>query len=228
MLIAEELLLLSLDNKTGRAAVGTEKLDPALGAAVLVELALAERITVAGDAEGRRQRGRVSVTFTTPTDHPVLDDALTYVQAHEGKKMASLIRPMAWQPMFKGLRPLLLNRLAAAGVLSEQQGRALGIFPLTTWPTVDDTPENAIRARIRSALVDGTTPTERTVALIALLHATGQVARTLPDQDKKTVQRRAKELAQGDWAASAVKQAIDAATAVIVTAATAGGGDGGS
>ena len=35
MLIAEELLLLALDDATGRRLVGTDKLDPALGGALV-------------------------------------------------------------------------------------------------------------------------------------------------------------------------------------------------
>lgn len=221
MLIAEEFLLLSLDDETGRKLIGSEKLEPALGAALLVELALMERIAITDDGWGKR--GRVTVTFTTPTDDPVLDDALTYLEANEGKKVVNLIAPTSWRPMTKDLRPRLLTRLAAAGVLTEHRGKALGVFPHTTWRTADGTVEARIRARLRGALVDGSTPTERTAALIALLHVTKQVARAFPGENKRTVVRRAKELAEGDWAAKAVKAAIDAASAAVAGGA---GGDG--
>lgn len=220
VLIAEELLLICLNDQTGRRSTGSE-LDPALAAAVLVELALAERITIAGHDEGRRQRGRVRVTFSTPTDDPVLDEALAYLEAHEGKKAADLISPMTWQPLSKGLTRRLLTRLAAAGVLTEQHGRALGVFPETRWPTADGRAEAEVRGRLRGALVDGTTPSERTAALVALLHAIGQVTRALPGEDRKLVKARAKALAQGDWAAQAVQQVVDAVTVVMITGAAA-------
>jgi Golgi phosphoprotein 3 (GPP34) len=220
MLIAEEFLLLCLDDLTGRA-VGADKIVPALGGALLVELALLERISISPDEEGLWKRRRVTITSTKPTDDPVLDDAISYIAADEGKKLQELITPLAWHPMTKGVYASLLRRLAAAGVLTEQHGHILGIFPTTSWPTVDATAETELRARLRSALVDGLTPTERTVALIGLLHATGHILRAVPDAEQKLVKRRAKELAEGDWAARAVAEVIASmSTAVGLAAAT--------
>jgi hypothetical protein len=153
----------------------------------------------------------------------VLDEALGYLEEHEGKKIKDLISPMTWRPMTKGLRKKLLGRLTAGGVLSEEQRHALGIFPLTRYPSVDSTAETEVRARLRSALVDGLTPTERTVALIGLLYATGHLNRALPGEDKKLVKQRAKALADGDWAARAVKQIIDDLQAVAASAAAGNG-----
>ena len=41
---------------------------------------------------------------------------------------------------------------------------------------------------MRSALVDGLTPTERTVALVALLEATGILTKVFANEDKKALQ----------------------------------------
>ena len=225
MLIAEEFLLLCLDDESGRKSISDEKIDPALGGALLVELALMERIGITGDEQGWRQRRRVTITSTTPTDDTLLDEALDYVVAKEGKKVKDLISPMTWRPMTKGLRKKMLARLTAKGVLSQQQSLALGIFPLTRYPALDRTAEIEVRARLRSALVDGLTPTERTVALIGLLYATGHLKRALPGEDAKLVKQRAKALAEGDWAAKIVKQIIDE---IHAAAASASSGDGGS
>lgn len=228
MLIAEEFLLLSLDDERGVRSIGTDRLDPALGAAVLVELALMERIGVTGREAGWGKRGRVTITSTKPTDDPVLDQALSYLVEREGKKVTDLISPMTRRPMTKGLRDQLLSRLGAAGILTERDKRALGVFPMTVWPTADPTAELAVRQRLRSALVDGLTPTERTAALVALLHAVDRVHKVLPDEDKRLVRRRAKELAEGDWAGKALADVIAAIQTGVVAAASGGGGDGGS
>lgn len=220
MLIAEEFLLLSLDHETGRTLISGEKLDPALGGAVLVELALLERITLTDDSAGWTQRGRIKIISTDPIDDDVLDDAISYLQGKEGKKVANVLSPMVWRPMTKGLRQRLLFRLAETGLLAERHGRALGVFPRTTWPAVNRTAEMQVRGRLRSALVDGLTPTERTVALVGLLHATGHVTRALPGEDKKLIKSRAKQLSEGDWAAKAVKHVIDS----VHAAASSSGG----
>jgi Golgi phosphoprotein 3 (GPP34) len=64
MLIAEEFLLLSLDDVSGKKTVSMETLEPALGGALLAELALLERIGVSPRSAGWRERGRVTVTST--------------------------------------------------------------------------------------------------------------------------------------------------------------------
>jgi hypothetical protein len=46
MLIAEEFLLLCYDDQTGKKIISDDRIEPALGGALLVELALMERIAV--------------------------------------------------------------------------------------------------------------------------------------------------------------------------------------
>ena len=44
MLIAEEYLLLALDEESGKPRIGSDRLEPALGGALVAELALMERV----------------------------------------------------------------------------------------------------------------------------------------------------------------------------------------
>ena len=85
----------------------------------------------------------------------------------------------------------------------------LGFIPRTSWPAHDIAPEDEVRQRLQSALIAGLTPTERTVALIALLEVTGLLTKVVPTEDKKAMRAKAKALTEGDWAAKAVKDAID-------------------
>ena len=84
MLIAEELLLVALDDTSGRPLIGGDRLRPGLGGAVLAELALMERIGVTPSSEGWRTRGRLTITSLKPTDDPELDDTLQKI-APRGK-----------------------------------------------------------------------------------------------------------------------------------------------
>ena len=76
MLIAEEFLLLAMDDSSGRKTMGSESLEPALAAALVVELALAERIGITPADAGWRERGRVRILSPAPTDDPELDALL--------------------------------------------------------------------------------------------------------------------------------------------------------
>lgn len=223
MLIAEELLLLATDDETGKRVLGTDRLDPALGGALFAELALLERIGITGPEEGYLGRNKLTVVSDRPTDDVELDQALAAVVAKEGKRPHQLISSMAWKPVTKGLRDRLLRRLADRGVLGEEQGTVLGIFPTTRWPTHEPGPERDVRVRLRRALVDGLTPEDRTRTLIALLQATGLLVKVMsvePGLDRPTLKRRAKQLAEGDWASAAVKKAIDEATATMTVVIT--------
>jgi HAMP domain-containing protein len=127
------------------------------------------------------------------------------------------------------LRERLLERLAKTGVLKQQEGTVLGFIPRTTWPAGDHAAEDEVRRRLQSALVLGLTPTERTLVLIALLQVTGLLLKVVTTEDKRALKARAKQLSEGDWAAKAVKDAIDEVAAATGAAAAGGsGGNGGS
>ncbi|HSU36103.1 MAG TPA: GPP34 family phosphoprotein [Propionibacteriaceae bacterium] len=229
MLIAEEFLLLSLDNESGKPMLGKDRLGPALGGALVAELALMERIGVTPHDAGWSKRGRITITNLTPTDDPELDEALRKLAESEGKKVKDVLSDFASRKVRLSyeLRERLLVRLAKAGVLKEQEGTVLGFIPRTTWPAGDRAAEDDVRERLQSALVSGLTPTERTVVLIALLQVTGLLPKVVTTDDKRALKARAKQLTEGDWAAKAVKDAIDEVTAATVAVVSASAGAGG-
>jgi hypothetical protein len=55
MLLAEDLLLLLTDDDTGKLAASRSEVDLALGGALLVELALMDRVDVAGAGDRVRE-----------------------------------------------------------------------------------------------------------------------------------------------------------------------------
>lgn len=222
MLIAEDLLLLAYDDESGRPDTWISSyLDPALGGALLVELTEAGRIAL----EGEGRKGRLRVLDATPTGDPVLDDALARLEKHPGRRPKDAIGKLT-----KGLRRALLDGLADRGVLRHERGRILGIFPMSTWPAEDSTHEDALRSRLRDILVTGLTPDPHTAAIIALLQAIDVVPRVVDRSERKVAKARAKEIAEGDWAAEATKKAVQEMTAamlvVIAGGAVAGSGSG--
>jgi hypothetical protein len=223
MLLAEDLLLLLTDDETGRLVVTGSEMDIALGGAQLVELSMTGHVDV-------DEKKRLVVRDTTPTGDPVLDRSLATVREREGKKPSSVIGTLG-----RGVRGELYERLAGSGILRAEQGKVLGLFPTTKWPTSSADHEAAVHRAITSALVHRTTPEPRDGALIALLHAlrsTHKVVDPRPhDLRRKELDRRAKEVAEGNWGSTAVREAIDAmmaAVMVAVTASTAAAGAGSS
>ncbi|MFF0264244.1 GPP34 family phosphoprotein [Kribbella sp. NPDC004536] len=215
MLIAEDLLLLLYDDRTGKPIAGSPGLDFALAGAVLIELTLQQKLDVTTN-------GRLQVLNGAPTGDPILDERLAYVANRPGKKPKDQIKPLS-----KHLRDQLLSRLAQKGVLEAEQGKVLGLFPVTRWPAKDARHELEVRAQLESVLTHGLAPDQRTAALIALVSALNIVPKVVTDAvDNRALKRRAKEIADSDWAAAAVKKAVAemqaAITAAIVVSATAG------
>ena len=207
LLIAEELLLVAY-REDGTAHGKGSELDLALGGALLVELALAGNVELTDSdvvASGQRP---------VPTE-PELAAALTAIATKPR-------RPKAWvQRLAKGVRRRLLDDLVARGVLTEREYRRLGVFAARAYPAADPAPRQEIEGRLRAAVVDGELPDERTAALASMIAAAGLERRVFPEDDRKLVKRRLKEIAEGDVVAAAVRRTIQAAHAATMAAVTA-------
>lgn len=216
MLIAEDLLLLLTDDRTGKLLVAPSQLDIALGGALLVELALAGRVAVAGDT-GPVRRGRMIVVDTSTTADSFLDEALAELAARQGKDPKTVLRALG-----AGLRPRLGVRLAERGVLREERKNILGLFASNRWPSSDTAHEDSVRALLAEALRAGSTGDAHVAGLVSLLHALKAVARVVdPAQlgiTNRQLNANAKRIAEGDWASEAVRKAIDAMLAAIIAA----------
>lgn len=207
MLIAEDLLLLLTDDTSGKLLVPGEHADVALGGAMLVELSLAERVTV-------DDRGRIHAADPGALGDDLVDAAAQVVRTKDGKKPKTVVGPLS-----KRLRPALYDRLASRGILRSEEGRVLGVFPTHRWPANDVAHEARLREDLVRTLVQGLAPDPRTGALVGLLHALGATHKIVPPQEhglsKGELRARAKQVAEGDWASRAVRQAIDAANAAV-------------
>ncbi|GAA0953184.1 GOLPH3/VPS74 family protein [Nonomuraea longicatena] len=202
--IAEEVLLIAHTDQEGKSLVSTTQLGLTLAGAVLAELALNGRVELS--------KKRVTLKDRSPLGDPELDAVLGRV-AEDGKDRT----PSSWVQKIQSdkLRTRLLTRLADAGVLTEQSGKVLGIFPTTRWPEADGSIEAEVRARVGDAL-DGAEPSPRTAVLISLLHSTGLIRKAFPGAAK----RRVKEIVEGEWAGEAVAKTIAGINAAVIVTVT--------
>ena len=216
-LIAEDLLLLLLDDAKGTVSTWG-KTDAVLGGAVLAELAVTGLVTV-DEHKSIWRTDKVHAAQGAPADlDPVLAGALATI-AETDRKASALVGKIG-----KGLEGRLAAGLAERGMVERRDGKLLGLIPRTTWPAADRTHEDDVRRTITACLVDGAQPDERTGALIALLGAIDQAHSAVTPgttTKKRALEKRAKEIAEGQWAAKAVKDAVDAATAAMIGAVAA-------
>ena len=157
MIIAETLLLLALDDVTGRPDLMVDPLESRLADAVLVELGLLGRIASPAGESGAE--APLEVLDPAPTGHAELDAALGVVGA------APTTHAEATARLAPGLRGRLLQGLADRGILRPGEPRLLGA---PRWRTADPAPEAALRDRLRTVLLAGAEPDTRDAALLAL------------------------------------------------------------
>jgi hypothetical protein len=216
VLIAEDLLLLLTDDRTGKLVVLSSQVDVALGGALLLELSLEHRVDVAGGSEAVKA-GRLIVKNDDATGDELLDEALARVSAKQGKRPKDVVRALG-----KGVRARLHDRLVQAGILREELGKVLGVLPKHRWPATDLAHEDAVRAPLEDALRAGATDDARVAALVSLLHALRAVHKVVDPSalglTKKKIEKNAAAIAEGDWASEAVRRAI----AEMLAAAAAG------
>jgi hypothetical protein len=225
MLIAEDLLLLLTADDTGKLAARGTRTKMALGGALLAELALMQRVDLAGPDERVKER-RLIIRNAGPTGDRMLDEALATVGRTEGKKPQNVVAALG-----KRTRVQLYERLAEAGLLRAEEGRILGIFPTRRWPAEHTDHEEAVRAGLVTALRHGETTDARTRALVSLLYALEAVHKAVdPDSvglSKPELKASAKRIAEGDWVGKAVRSAINTDTAIIAASSSGHGGGGG-
>jgi hypothetical protein len=214
LLIAEDLLLLLLDDEKG--TMPSTQHQPLLGGALLIELALAGLVEVGEKHKLWRTTPVHAAAGADPAD-PELRAAVAVVAAKQ-RSAQDLVNRIG-----KGARERLLARLVERGILERREGRFLGLFPRTTWPAADVAHERQVRQRLHDVLVTGLDPDPRTAALIALLHAVGQAHKQVaaPGVPAGDVRRRAKAVSQGAWAADAVRDAVQASQAAMTAAVVA-------
>ncbi len=215
--LAADFLLLAYNDETGKSELDDTRLHAALAGATVLELTVQGVLDIAGE-DGPVKEGRLYRVPSRRASDPLLEEIAVLC---EGKKPKDAISKVAGVTSFKNsageIKEALLERLAADGVLREEKAKVLGLFPTTRWPTVDPTYEQQVVDGIRSVVVDGAQPDGRTAALVSLLSAVDLVPKVLPDEDKKQVQARAKEIAESDWAADGVKSAVDTVNAIMIT-----------
>ncbi|MFF9474132.1 GPP34 family phosphoprotein [Streptomyces roseolus] len=217
--LAEEITLLSLDDASGEAKE-SQAAAWAVAGGILLELALAGRVSVAG--------GRLTVTDEDPTGEALLDGRLAALAEWAGRRDGAP-KVSEWLRKDQAKAPAAtVARLCERGLVVEETRRVLGLFRVRRYPEADGSVERELRERLRAVVLDGAAPDERTAGLIALLHGAKLHRIAFPGEPREEVAARMAELAEGRWAGEGVREAIRdmqaAMTALtVVTIVTAAG-----
>ncbi|MFJ5711843.1 MULTISPECIES: GPP34 family phosphoprotein [unclassified Streptomyces] len=207
--LAEEIALLSLDDESGEAKE-RHAAAWAVAGGILLELAFAGRVSVAG--------GRIAVADGSPTGEPLLDERLALITAWAAKRDRAP-KVTEWLTRDQAKAPAAtVARLCERGLVAEEKHRVLGLFPVRRYPEADGSAERELRERLRAVVLDGAAPDERTAGLVALVHGAKLHRLAFPGEPRKEIAARMAELAEGQWATEGVRVAIRDMQAAVTTA----------
>ncbi|MGH4018064.1 MAG: GOLPH3/VPS74 family protein [Pseudonocardiaceae bacterium] len=219
--LAEDLLLLAL-NDAG-ATTSRTKTEVGLAGALLVDLGR-------GDAL-HQQNGRLFAMQGAAPSHPALARTHALI-ATSGRQQGakSWVRRLRWE--LKPITATVAGPLVERGVLASQRSTVLGLIHTTLYPQADPGPRDALRRGLREVLRGERDAAEREALLLGLLVPLGFVGKLVDRADRRAATRRAKAVADGGLAGTAVADTIrdlQAAVVAAVSASAAGasGGDGG-
>ncbi|HTB62291.1 MAG TPA: GPP34 family phosphoprotein [Opitutales bacterium] len=198
---AEEILLLALDEKTGRLhALPERALEFALAGAVLAELAFMERLDT--------DTTQVFVKDFENMGDPVLDLALACLPKNEPK--LTIQKALARIALKAGqLKELIFAELVRKGILKQTQQSYLWVLHERRYPVVDNREEREVRARIRDIiLTPGAIPDPRDVVLIGLMDACDLDHFVFTPQELDRSAERIKLICKMDFIVQALARAI--------------------
>lgn len=161
--LAEEILLILLDEEKGTLPpVPQLTLHFVLAGAVLMELAIANRIDC--------DIYNLNIISNEPLDEPILDKNLQRIcDEPEHKEVKFWINAVADDGAT--IVDLGFKRLVERGILGESEKRFLWVMKTRSYPTLDGTVEREAKHRIMNILYSEQIPDQRDVVIICLLDA---------------------------------------------------------
>lgn len=214
--IAEDLLLLLLDNASAQPRLSRARRERVLSAAVLLDLAHACRIRPAMDSEPV-EAGRLVVLRGPDPEDPVLTPVL-------GLLARRPIRPaVAIAKLRRDTPRAVLWQLERSGQIQQvrlQAGGFRGVRRPRAWPLIDRTRVTRARAAMMAALFDHSTPDPTTATIISLLYAVDGLGAVLSLNDRgwEWVLSRAGDVASGSWVSESEPQLAEVNLAVTTAA----------
>ncbi len=192
--IAEDLLLLLLDNASAQPALERQRRERVLAAAVLLDLAHACRIRPAM-AEDAIEPGRLIALAVPGAVDPVAQPAFALLERRP-------LRPaVAVKKLARHTEDDVTHRLEQIGEIRRIRLQSKRFTHPYAWPLTNRDRVGRARSALLAALFDRRPPTPSTAAIITLLHAVDGLGALLSLNDRgwRWVHARAGEIASGSW-----------------------------
>jgi len=197
---AEEILLLFLDDETGKFEnMYYEEFKYALAGAVLMDLALRSKIDT--DLE------KLTIADPTPTGEEILDKFLRNISESEVRKntfywVSEIAKSGA------EIRDKALDSLVKRGILRVEEKKILWVIDVRRYPTVDDTQEKEVRRRLTELLNSDDIPNPHDVVLVSLADTFELFPHIVGKYEAKKLAPRIEQISKLDLIGQSVSQVL--------------------
>ena len=208
--LLEEYLLIALDDSKGQFVIDSTHLHYGLAGAILLELALREKVSIQGDY--------VRVNDSATVTEMALNKALEYLtEKAKSTKVKDVITVFANQA--GEFKQDVLQRLINKGILKKEEVKILWIIPNNKYPTSNLSPENKVRERLKAVMLDGAKSEARDIMLLSLIDVSDLTKEAFRDkEDYKKVKKKIKEVTQDIQISGAINKSIREIQAAIMIA----------
>ncbi|WP_419925069.1 GOLPH3/VPS74 family protein [Candidatus Poriferisocius sp.] len=211
----EEILLLLLRDNDGKFInVPQSSMDRAIAGAVLMELAMENRIDT--DLE------HLILVDATPVGDTLVDPTLAMIAEGEESDSRHWVDQIARRA--PEIREEALSRLVERGILEREDDRFLWVFRSRRYPVVDGEAEREVKLRIMGVLFSNEIPSPRDVVVICLAHSCGIFTELLSKRELEQASPRIEQVRKLDLIGQAMSQSIQDFEVWLANAAVQGRG----
>ena len=214
--ILEKITLIALDDDTGKWVTDSMRLNYALAGGVLLQLTQKKKIELVNN--------KVKIIDNSPTDNFLINDSIKLIESIKNKKAVNVVYKLA--RLTRKLKDGIVIDLMAKGILKEQEGKVMWLFPTTHYPMVDSTLENRVKAELID-IVDNNHPVQNEdnlFLLSVLLNCNLEKEVFGLKANKKKIAKRIEELNSDNSIGGATNQALiqmqAAMTMLMISTAT--------
>ena len=210
--LLEEFLLIALDDDRGGFVIGSTALHYGFGGAVLLELALRNKIEIDGE--------KVILIDDCMETEPAINKAIELIKASKVEKIKRWIEILAKKA--GDFKEDTLQRLINKGILSKEEQKILWIIPTKKYPTSNMNPEMKVRERLNDVVQRGKKAEPRDVMLLSLIDATDLTKEAFRKaEDYKMIKARLSEVTKDVKISAAINKSLrEIQTAIMIAITT--------
>lgn len=198
---SEEILLLALDDRTGKLHPLPEgSLNLAIAGGLIMELAFAGVL----DSDDKN----LEVLSRDKTGDSLLDDVLATIPAEKPLSIQRALNVVASN--IDEWKKRLFGELKDRGILKQEEHRFLFVLKERCYPVIDDREEQEVKSRIREVVMDPEAiPDPRDVIIICLMDACDLSGVVFTEEERDKHRERIQTIAKMDFVGQALSRAVN-------------------